>query len=235
MVYLQNSAGKMTTTYIDNWDNFMASAFTTTGTYLGNKYFPFEIANTQIIWSNALPFSVRPIIQLSANVSLKNVKLAVTSLFETAILQYSTKDVPLLVNGRLRTFSNIYLISSLFVSCIKASVKVIAKIGTIRCIPCAQGTYTLENESLETSLSFQFSKFSNVTLRKNTDITCVDCPVGANCTESIKSKSNFYGYETKNHKLVFTMSKWFLLHWQSMHYYQELQQKPDWHFVWKMC
>ena len=81
MVYLKNSAGKMTTTYIDNWDNLMASAFITTGTYFGNKYCPFEIANTQIIWSNALQVSARPIVQLSGNISLKNVKLSVTSQF----------------------------------------------------------------------------------------------------------------------------------------------------------
>ena len=123
MVYLQNSPGKMTTTDIDHWDNFMVSAFTTSGPYLGNKYFHFEIANTQIIWSHALTASARPIIQLSRNISLKNVKLSVTSLFETEILQYSTKDVSLLVNGRLITYSNIYTISSLFMSCTKASVK----------------------------------------------------------------------------------------------------------------
>ena len=40
-------------------------------------------------------------------------------------------------------------------------------------------------------------------MRENTNTTCVDCPVGANCTAFIKSKSNFYGYETKNHKLKF--------------------------------
>ena len=150
MVDLHNSVGKMTTTYIDNWDNFMASAFTTTGTYLGNKYFPFEIANTQIIWSNALPVSALPIIQLSGNISLTNVKLSVTSVFEMEVLRYSTKDVPLLLNGHLKTFPNIYIISSLFISCTKASVKHIVKVGTFRCIPCARGTYTLENESLNT-------------------------------------------------------------------------------------
>ena len=199
MVYLEKSAGKMNTTYIDHWDNFMASAFTTTGTYFGNKFFPFEIANTQIIWSNALPFSARPIIQLSGNISLKNVKLSVTSLFETEILRYSTKDVPLLVNGRPKTSSNIYIISSLVISCTKASVKHILA-GTFRCIPCPRGTYTLKNESLNTSLSFQSESF---TLHENTNITCIDCPVGADCTASIKSKCNFYGYETENHKLKF--------------------------------
>ena len=198
MVYLQNSAGKMNTTYIENSDNFMASAFTTTSTYLGKKYIPFEIANTQIIWSYALPVSSRPIIQLGGNISLTNVNLSITSLFETEILRYCTKDVPLLVNGRLKTFSSIYIVSSLFMSCTKARVEHI--VGTFRCIPCARGTYTLESESLYTSLSFQ-SK--NVTFGKNTNITCVDCPAGANCTESIKSKSNFYGYETKDKKLKF--------------------------------
>ena len=140
MVYLQSSAGKMTAAYIDNWDNFMVSAFTTTGTYLGNKYFPFGIGNTQIIWSNAPPVWARPIIQLSGNISLTNVKLSVASLFENEIMHYSPKDVPLLVKGRLKTFFNIYIISSLFISCTKSSLKHIVKVGTFRSIPCAWGT-----------------------------------------------------------------------------------------------
>ena len=200
MINVENSAERMTTTYIENSDNFMASAFTTTCTYLGNKYYPFETANTEILWSHALPASARPIIQLNGKVSLTNVKLLITSLFDTEILQYSTKDMLRLVNGNLKTFSNIYIISSLFISCTKASVKHIVKADTFRCIPCAQGTYSLKNESLNTSLSFQ-SK--SATLRENTNFTCLDCPVGANCTVSIKSKSNFYGYETKGQKLKF--------------------------------
>ena len=85
-VYFENSAGKKTTTYVDNWDNFLASGFTTIGTYLGNKYFPLEIANSQIIWTYALRVSAQPIIQLSGTVSLTNVKISVTSLFQTEIL-----------------------------------------------------------------------------------------------------------------------------------------------------
>ena len=200
MINVENSAGRMTTTYIENFDNFMASAFTTTCTYLGNKYFPFEIANTEVIWSHSLPVSAQPIIQFNGKVSLTNVKLLITSLLDTEILRYSTKDEVRLVNGYRKTFSNIYIISSLFISCTKASVKHIVKADTFRCIPCAQGKYSLKNESLNTSLSFQ-SK--NVNLRADTNFTCLDCPVGANCTASIKSKSNFYGYETKDQKLMF--------------------------------
>ena len=200
MIYVENSAGRIATTYIENYDNFMTSAFTTTCTYLGNKYFPFEIANTEIIWIHALPVSARPIVQLSGKVSLVNVKLLVTSLFDTEILRYSTKDVPLSVNGKLKVFSNIYTISSLFIGCTKAIVKHFAKAGSFRCLPCARGTYTLKNESLNTSLSFQ-SK--NVILRENTSFTCLYSPVGANCTASIKSKSNYYGYKTEDQKLKF--------------------------------
>ena len=36
-----------------------------------------------------------------------------------------------------------------------------------------------------------------------TNFTCLNCPVGANCAASIKSKSNFYGYETKEQQLKF--------------------------------
>ena len=176
----------------------MSSAITTTWTYLRNKYFPFEITNTEIQWKNEVPVSAKPIIQLSGNVSLSNVKLLFTSLFETEILKYSTKNITLFVNRKLRTFPNIYIISSLFIGCTKASVKHIKRAGSFQCIPCAPGTYTLNNESLNASLSFQgISKY------EKRNFTCIDCPVGANCTASIKSKSNFYGYETKEQKLKF--------------------------------
>ena len=87
----------------------MSSAITTTWTYLRNKYFPFEITNTEIQWKNEVPVSAKPIIQLSGNVSLSNVKLLFTSLFETEILKYSTKNITLFVNRELRTFPNIYI------------------------------------------------------------------------------------------------------------------------------
>ena len=42
-------------------------------------------------------------------------------------------------------------------------------------------------------------------IKKNeeTNFTSLDCPVGANCTTSIKSKSNFYWSKTKEQKLTF--------------------------------
>ena len=163
------------------------------------KYiFLFEIISTEIIWTNEVPVSAKPIIQLSGNVSLSNVKLLVTSSFETEILKYSTKDMTVFVNDDLKNFPNIYIISSLFIGCTKASVKHITRAGIFRCIPCARGTYALNNESLNTSLSFQ-----NITKNEKTNFTCLDCPVGANCTASIKSKSNFYGYKTKEQELKF--------------------------------
>ena len=70
MIYVANSDGRMVKTYIQNSDFFLESAFTTTWTYLGNRYFPFEITNTEIIWKNEVPVSVKPIIQLSGKVSL---------------------------------------------------------------------------------------------------------------------------------------------------------------------
>ena len=169
MIYVGNSAGRMANTYIENSDNFFSSAFQTTWAYLGNRYFPFEIINTEIIWKNEVPISAKPIIQLSGNVSLSNVKLLVISLFETEILQYSTKNVTVPVNGFPRTFPNIYIISSLFIGCTKASVKHITRAGSFRCIPCARGTYTLNNESLNATLSFQSKK---VTKHEKTYFSC---------------------------------------------------------------
>ena len=198
MIYVENGAGKMTHTYIENSGNSLSTAITTTWTYLENIYIPFEIISTEIIWTNEAPVSAKPIIQLSGNVSLSNVKLLVTSIFETEILKYSTKHMTMFVNEDLKNFPNIYTISSLFIGCTKARVKHITGAGIFRCIPCARGTYTLNNESLNTSLSFQ-----HITKPEKTNFTCLNCPVGANCTASIKSKSNFYGYKTKEQELKF--------------------------------
>ena len=50
----------------------------------------------------------------------------------------------------------------------------------------------------------QFFEEKNIMLgNTNTNVTCLDCPVGANCTVSIKSKNNFYGYKTKSQILKF--------------------------------
>ena len=49
-----------------------------------------------------------------------------------------------------KTFRNIYNISSLFIACTKHTPEV----SSFPCIPCQRGTYTLNNESLNTS-SFQ--------------------------------------------------------------------------------
>ena len=201
MIYIETSAGRMANTYIENsQNNFLASAFTMACTYSGNRYYPFEITNVEIILKNEGTVSARPIIQVCGKVSVSNVKLLVTSLFQTEILQYSTKDVVVSVNGNPTTFLNIYNISSLFIGCTKANVKHFTRSGTFRCIPCARGTYTLNNGSLNSSFSVLSKK---ITKHGNTNFTCLDCPVGANCTASIKSKSNFYGYKTKELKLNF--------------------------------
>ena len=160
ILYVENSVGRIANTYIKNSDNFSASAFTIICTYLRNRYYPFEITNIEIIGSCEVPVSGRAIIQLTGNFYMSNVKLLVTSLFETELLQYSTKNAPLSVSGVLKTFPTIFFISSLFISCTKASVKHIINAGTFRCIPCERGTYTLNNESLNTSLSSQSKKIT---------------------------------------------------------------------------
>ena len=187
MIYVEDCAGGMASTSVDNSDKFLASALKTKCTYLVYRYCLFEMTRTEIIWSSVVPVPARPIIQLSGNITLSNVKILVNSRFETEILQYSTKDVLLSVNGELRITTNVYNISSFFIGCTKARVKRFTQAGTFRCIPCPPGTYSLINEPFNTSSNFQ-SK--NVTLRENSNFTCYDCPAGGNCTASIKSKSN---------------------------------------------
>ena len=202
IVYVENTAGSMSNTYIENNVNFMASAVFITSTYLGNRHFPFEITNIDIIWSCEVPFSAQPIIHLSGTVDLSNVKLLVASISEIDVLRYSLEDKRGAGSFYPQIFSNVYNISSLSIGCTKGNVKHIKKLGACRCIPCALGTYTLNNGSLHTSKIFRRKK--QIMLgNTNTNVTCLDCPVGANCTVSIKNKNNFYGYKTKSQILKF--------------------------------
>ena len=205
LIYIEDTVGRMVNTLIENGDYFMASAITIT-TYLGKRYYPFEIANIGILWSYKLLSSARPVLQVSGKVFLSNVKLLVTSLSEIEVLRYSTRDVQVLPkrtvrnNNPLKALTNIYEISSFIISCTKANVKHISKTGSLRCIPCTRGLYTLSSGFLNLSASFQSKK---PILPENKNFTCFDCPAGANCTLSIKSMDNFYGYETNEHKLKF--------------------------------
>ena len=202
IVYVENTAGSMNNTYIENNVNFIASAVSITSTYLGKKHFPFEIANIEIIWSHEVPFSSQPIIHLSGTVDVSNVKLLVTSVSEIDVLRYSTEDKIGTGSFYPQIFSSVYNISSLSISCTKANVKYIKKLGAWRCIPCAWGTYTFNNGSLQTSTIFR-RKRQIMLGNTNTNVNCLDCPVGANCTVSVKSKNNFYGFKTKNQVLKF--------------------------------
>lgn len=117
------------------------------------------------------------------------------------MLRYATEGVIIANKGKVpEIFSNVYKISSLFIGCTKANIKHIIKLGTWQCIPCARGTYTLKNGLLKTSTHFQSEK---VIAYENASFNCFDCPVRGNCTASIKSKSNFYGYKTKQRKVKF--------------------------------
>ena len=180
MINVEHTTGMMANTYIENADNFLTSAFTNTWKYSGNRYFPFEITNTEIMWKHKLSVSAQPIIQLSGNISLSNVKVLVTSPFVVEILQYSTKEIKRSVNRFPETFPNIYSISSLFIACTKASVKHIPEVGSFPCISCQRGTYTLNNQYLNTS------SFQKLARMKKANFTCLDCPVGANCTDCTK-------------------------------------------------
>ena len=203
IIYVENTAGKISNTYIENNDNFIASAVYIISPYLSKRHFPFEITNIEITWIYKVPIPAQPIIHLKGIVDVSNVKLLVTSVSEIEVFRYSTKDKIGMGYFSHHIFSNNYNISSLFISCTKANVKYIQKLGTWRCIPCAQGTYTLNNGSSHISTIFR-SKGQIESTNTSTSLnTCLDCPIGANCTVSIKSKNNFYGYKTKNQVLKF--------------------------------
>ena len=155
-----------------------------------------------------LLFSVRPIIEVTGTIIISNVNISVTSIPGTDVIQYSTKNV-IRQYPVYKNYSNVYNISSLFITCTRANVKHMATLETFRCIPCAcvQDIYTLKNGSIKiVSRSFQNKKheFQN----ESTHFTCSDCSVGGNCTDYIKSKSNFYGYKASQEEVKFVPCSW---------------------------
>ena len=199
IIYMENTFGKMTKSHIENSDNSMASAVSIICTF-NCKDFSFEITNFKIEWSYQLLHSARPIVKLQEAVILLNVKLLVTSITEIEVLRYSFQDVILPKKTGLQILTNVNNISSLFIGCFKANVKHFTTLGTWRCVPCARGTYTINNGSLKISTHFESNK---IIVLENANCSCLDCPVGANCAVSIKSKCNFYGYKTKQGKFEF--------------------------------
>ena len=200
IIYVVNTGGKMTNSHIENSDSLMASAVSITCTNLGCKDLSSEITNFKTECSYQLLHSTRPIIQLHEEVILLNVKLLFTSVTEIEVLRYSFQDLTLPQRTGLQMLTNIYNISSLFNGYVEANVKYFATLGMWQCVPCARGKYTINNGSLKKSTNFEGNKFI---VLKNANFICLDCPVGANCTVSMKSKSNFYGYKTKDQKLEF--------------------------------
>ena len=201
IIYVENTAGRMNNTHIENYGQLMASAITVTCTHEGCKNAAFEFRNIKITWRYQLLSSARPIIQLSGKVLVLNVKILVTSISEIEVLRYETDERMIALDKKsFKTLSSVYNFSSLFIRCTKANVNYIIKHGTLRCIPCKQGTYTFKNGSVKISTNFQGKKLIE---HENVTFSCLDCPVGAKCSASIKSKSNFYGYRTKEQKLKF--------------------------------
>ena len=201
IIHIENCASRLANTYIENDDRLSVSAVSVTCTYEGHKYFPSELKNNAIIWNYALSLSIRPIIELTGKIKISNVTVSVSSIAEIEVLRYSTKDV-IAQRPYYKAFSNTYEISALFISCKRANVKYFATFDIVRCTPCLRDTYTLNNGSLNIS-SKHFGNKKHEFLKETASFNCYNCPVGANCTGDIKSKSNFYGYVTKQRKVKF--------------------------------
>ena len=200
IIYIENTAGMRNNTYIENFDQLMTSGVIGTCTYRHCIDSLFEIASIELVWKYELLLSARPIIQLRGKVIFSNARLLVDSISEIEVLHYATDGMIMIHRTGPKMFYHTCNISSLFIGCTKASAKHIMKLGSFRCIPCTRGTYTFKNGSLKTLTHFQSKK---ITTHENTSFTCLDCPVGGNCTASIKSKSNFYGFQTNEQKIKF--------------------------------
>ena len=201
MIHTLNCRGMLANSFIKNFDYFSTSAFSIIDSYESQKYRSFGIINTEIVWNSKLPFSARPILKLSGKMTISNVTVSVSSISVVIVVEHSTDVTRVKQDRDFKTYSHNYRISLLFISCIKSNLKNRTGLKTIWCVPCAHGRYTLNNESLLiSSMNFESKR---AIFYKSSDATCLDCPAGANCTVSIKSKSNFYGYKTQERKLRF--------------------------------
>ena len=97
IMHIKSCTGRLSNTYIENYDHFSVSAITVTCAYDGQNCFPFEFTNNTIIWNNKLSFSVRPIIELTGTIIISNVNVSIASITEIEVLRYSTKDVAILL------------------------------------------------------------------------------------------------------------------------------------------
>ena len=201
IIHIENCAGRLSNTYIENYDRSSVSAISVTCEYEGHKYCPFHSRNNVILWNYELLISKQPVIKLTGTINILNLTVWVSSIPEIEVFRYSTKNV-VVHEPFYTTFFNAYEISSLLISCRRARVKHTTILETFKCIPCVRGKYTLNNNSLKISsrsLENEKYEFQN----ENTSLSCFDCPVGGNCSEYIKSKSNFYGFKTKQQKVKF--------------------------------
>ena len=201
IIHIENCAGRLANTFIENYDRGSVSAISLTCSYDYHNYCPFELTNNTVMWNYGLSLSIRPVIDLTGRINISNVNVSVSSITEIKVLQYSTKEV-IVQRPYYKGFSNVYKISALFISCRRANVKHFSGLDTVICVPCRQDTYTLHNGSLNISSGYLGNKKSELQ-KESTNVSCYNCPVGANCTEHIKSKSNFYGYITKQQKVKF--------------------------------
>ena len=201
IIHIENCPGRLTNTYIENYDRFSVSAISVTCRYEGHKHCPFHIRNNVILWNSESPLSKQPVIELTGTINISNLTVLISSKQQIDVFRYSTEDV-IVHEPFYKSFFNVYEISSLLINCTRANVKHIKLFETFRCTPCLRGTYTLNNGSLTVSsrnLENKKREFQN----EITPLSCFDCPVGGNCSDYIKSKSNFYGFKTKQQEVKF--------------------------------
>ena len=206
IIHIKNCIVRLANAYIQNYDNYSVSAISVTCAYEGQRCFSFDFTNSKVVWTNKVLLPTRPIIELTGRIIISNVNVSVASIQEIEVMRYSTKDAEILYPV-FKVYANTYKISSLFITCTRANVKHMSEFNTFRCIPCVQDTYTLNNGSIK-MLSRRLENKKHEFQNESTDFICSDCPVGANCTEYIKSKSNFYGFKTRQQEVTFVPCPW---------------------------
>ena len=201
IIHIENSPGRLTNTYIENYDRVSVSAISATCRYGGHRHCPFHIRNNVILWNSELLLSKQPVIELTGTINISNLTVLVSSKQQIDVFRYSTKEV-IVHEPFYKAFFSVYEISSLLINCTRANAKHIKLFETFRCTPCLRGTYTLNNGSLTISsrnLENKKREFQN----EIRPLSCFDCPVSGNCSGYIKSKSNFYGFKTKQQEVKF--------------------------------
>ena len=171
---------------------------------LDEKGLLFKLKNTVIDW-NENTLTHPPILDIYVGKGVFEVEMV-------NITSHSKKPVVLTSIEVGKEFEKSSKLNNLTIHCNVNSDSVHVSSETIRgekieasCNPCNIGRYTEQDSFLRLKRDYDDDEiknastlFSQVKKVEKADFECIQCPIGGNCENGIKSSGNFYGYPGKD-------------------------------------